>query len=161
MAEAGYRLRIKTKPKAAARGKASSDAPEARKNRTGARRVPEPTMKGGAFEVDGGKLITEAELVKLVIEQARKKGGKDGAEQLRKAADKSVGRNSAKLAKVLTDKALGGDLASAKVLIGFADRKKPVAKPNRSLFGDQAAKWAAEPQWVWPEEEEGEFDEEA
>jgi hypothetical protein len=85
--------------------------------------------------------------------------GKNGAERLRREADKRVGRNSEKLADVLTAKALAGDLASAKVLVGLAAGKKPMperkkAGPLRSL----ALALEAQPQWQGPSEEEEETD---
>jgi hypothetical protein len=79
----------------------------------------------------------------------------DGAERLRWAADRRVGRNSEKLAKMLTDQALKGDLASAKVLLALAEGKKPAVEkkgPVRSL----ALRLAAEPQWVPPVEKKEE-----
>ena len=54
------------------------------------------------------------------------KGGKT-LEQLRREADIRVGRNAAKLAELLTDSALKGDLNSTKTLVGWAEKKKPVA----------------------------------
>jgi hypothetical protein len=89
----------------------------------------------------------------------------DGAERLRQAADRRVGRNSAKLADLLTDKALAGDLASTKMLVALAEGKKPmkeveklgeVKKPVRSL----ALRLAAEPHLEWPKEERKEIGQE-
>ncbi|HEY1903604.1 MAG TPA: hypothetical protein VGG56_14315 [Terracidiphilus sp.] len=89
----------------------------------------------------------------------------DGAERLRQAADRRVGRNSAKLANLLTDKALAGDLASTKMLVALAEGKKPmkeveklgeVKKPVRSL----ALRLAAEPRLEWPKEERKEIGQE-
>jgi len=53
----------------------------------------------------------------------------DGLNQLRWAADRRVGRNAKKLADLLAGKALAGDLASAKILVGLAEGKK--ARPER------------------------------
>ena len=73
---------------------------------------------------------------------------KDGAERLRQAADKRVGRISEKLADLLTDKALAGDLASTKVLFGLAERKKSSPEPVKKRRGPGLAeRWAAEPEW--------------
>jgi hypothetical protein len=82
----------------------------------------------------------------------KKAARKDGAEQLRWAADRRVGTNSNKLANLLLQKALEGDLASAKVLLSLAEGKKPIPEvkgPFRSL----ALRLAAEPQQprVWQE----------
>jgi hypothetical protein len=74
---------------------------------------------------------------------------RDGAERLRWAADRRLGRNSAKLADLLTKNALKGDLASTKVLLGLAEGKKPIPEkkgPVRSL----ALRLAAEPQCERP-----------
>jgi hypothetical protein len=63
-----------------------------------------------------------------------------------------VGRNSEKLADLLTEKALGGDLASAKTLVALAAAKKPIPEPVKKRHEPSyAEKLANEPQW--PEEE--------
>jgi hypothetical protein len=73
---------------------------------------------------------------------------KDGAARLRWAADKRVGRNSEKLADLLTEKALNGDLASTKILVSLATGKKPVAEPVKKRHGPSFAdRLAAEPEW--------------
>ena len=48
----------------------------------------------------------------------------NGAERLRIAADRKLGRNSAKLAEALTKKALEGNLGCAKILLALAEAKK-------------------------------------
>jgi hypothetical protein len=83
-----------------------------------------------------------------------KTSGKDGAERLRQAADKRVGQNSEGLADLLTKKALGGDLASAKVLVGLAERKKPKPERKKTRRGPSLAQQlAAEPEWTGEEDE--------
>jgi hypothetical protein len=75
---------------------------------------------------------------------------KDGAERLRQAADKRLNEISETLADLLKTKALEGDLASAKTLIGLAAAKKPIPEPvkkERPEFS-YADKLAKEPQWV-------------
>jgi hypothetical protein len=83
---------------------------------------------------------------------------KDGAELLRQEADKQVGMNSEKLVKLLTTKALEGDLASTRVLVGLAERKKP--QPQRAAkkrSGPSSAELLeAEPEWREPSEEKEE-----
>jgi hypothetical protein len=72
----------------------------------------------------------------------------DGAERLRQAADRRVSRNSEKLADLLTNKALAGDLASAKALFGLAAGKKPIPEPVKKRRGPSyAQRLAAEPKW--------------
>jgi hypothetical protein len=84
----------------------------------------------------------------------RERTGKDGAEQLRRAADKRVGRNSEKLADLLTVKALEGDLASTRVLVGLAGSKKPRAERAKKRRGPSLAeRLVAEPEWREPPEE--------
>jgi len=78
------------------------------------------------------------------------KGAKDGAERLRRAVDRRVGKNSERLAEVLTNKALAGDLAFAKAVVALADAKKPdpVKKPTGPSFAEQLAmepRWEGEP----------------
>ena len=78
---------------------------------------------------------------------------KDGAERLRQEADKQVGQNSEELAALLTEKALAGDLASTKVLVGLAERKKPRPERKKKRRGPSLAEqWAAEPEWQGEEE---------
>ena len=73
---------------------------------------------------------------------------KDGAERLRQAADRRVGRISEQLTEMLEKKALTGDLASARVLFGLAERKNPIPEPVKKRRGpSQADRWASEPQW--------------
>jgi hypothetical protein len=80
---------------------------------------------------------------------------KDGVERLRQEADKQVGQNSEKLASLLTKKALAGDLASTKVLVGLAERKKPRPEPKKKWRGPSLAeRLAAEPEWTGEEEED-------
>ncbi|MFZ1085759.1 MAG: hypothetical protein WAN35_12415 [Terracidiphilus sp.] len=92
-------------------------------------------------------------------QRAAKTGGekrahKDGAERLRQAADKRVGRVSEKLADLLETKALAGNLNSLKVLVMLAERKRPrpepVKKPRRPSLAQQLA---AEPAWQEEREE--------
>jgi hypothetical protein len=57
------------------------------------------------------------------------------------------------LADLLTEKALKGDLASTRVLVGLAERKKPRAEPVKKRRGPSLAEQlAAEPQWQEPAE---------
>jgi len=92
-----------------------------------------------------------------VVQRARRrsKSRKDGAEQMRRAADRRVGRISEQLADLLEGKALKGDLASAKVLFGLAERKKPIPEPVKKRRGlSPAERLAAQPQWQGKEEDE-------
>jgi hypothetical protein len=74
-------------------------------------------------------------------------------ERLRRAADRRVGRDSEKLAELLSEKALQGDLASAKVLVALADGKKPAPAKQESAFKSLIANLAAEPDWKGGEEQ--------
>lgn len=82
--------------------------------------------------------------------------GEDGAELLKRTADRVVKRNSAKLSKMLLEKALEGDLTSVKLLVTLAEGKKP---EKRSQGPSLAEQWANQPQWEGEEEEEEEKDE--
>ena len=117
----------------------------------------------GALAGNGGKMAVAQQ--ELRSDNASKKTGrttkdrrreradgktprKDGAERLRQAADRRVGRISEKLADLLTEKALKGDLASARVLFGLAERKKPIQELVKRRRGPgMAARLAAEPEW--------------
>lgn len=77
----------------------------------------------------------------------------DGAEQLKWAADRQVGRNSKKIADLLTVRAVTGDLPSIRVLVGLAERKKPRPEPVKKWVGPSLAeRLAAEPEWEGGEE---------
>jgi hypothetical protein len=80
----------------------------------------------------------------------KRTANKSGVERLRRALDKRVGKNSEKLADVLTEKALGGNLADAKALIELAEGKKPVEKPKKKRRWSAALALGAEPEWVEP-----------
>jgi len=81
---------------------------------------------------------------------------KGGAERLQEAADRRVGRNSEKLADLLEVKALEGNLASMKVLVMLAERKKPRPVPVKKPRGPSLAqRLAAETPWREEEQEEG------
>ena len=68
---------------------------------------------------------------------------KSGAERLRQLADKRVGRHSKELADLLTGKALKGDLANIRALVGLAEGKKPRAAPvKKSCWLDQVERLA-------------------
>jgi hypothetical protein len=66
-----------------------------------------------------------------------------------------VGRHSKELADLLTGKALKGDLASTRVLVGLAERKKPEPEPARKRsWPTMAMRLAAEPPWKGEQEED-------
>jgi hypothetical protein len=126
----------------------------------------------GALAGNGGKMAVLQKALKTDNTKAKtrrttkSKGGKrarrenpshkDGAERLRQAADRRVGRNSEKLADLLTEKALGGDLASAKTLVALAAAKKPIPEPVKKRHEPSYAdKLAKEPQWPKEAEVEG------
>jgi hypothetical protein len=73
----------------------------------------------------------------------RRDGGtrarKGGAERLQEAADRRLGRNSERLANLLEVKALEGNLASMKVLVMLAERKKPRPEPVKKPRGPSLA----------------------
>jgi len=73
----------------------------------------------------------------------------DGVEQLRQAVDRRLGKNSEKIADVLEAKALQGDLATTKAMVGIAEKKKPepVKKRHEPILPWSAAELAREPQW--------------
>jgi hypothetical protein len=77
----------------------------------------------------------------------RRAGRKDGAEELRQAADRQASLNADKLAGLLASKALEGDLASVKVLVSLADGKKPKEVKKRR-GKSYALRLGAEPGWV-------------
>jgi hypothetical protein len=85
----------------------------------------------------------------------RRAARKSGAEKLRQEADKQVAQNSKELAGLLTKKALAGDLAYTKALVGLAEGKKP--EPEKKRRGlTVAERLAREPQWEGPPEDDEE-----
>ena len=127
------------------------------------------TKAGGSLAGNDGKMALLKQKVKsskargkseetgkgAPSKRASRKGpaGKDGVERLRRAADRRVGRDSEKLAELLSEKALQGDLASAKVLVALADGKKPAPAKQESAFKSLIANLAAEPDWKGGEEQ--------
>jgi len=72
----------------------------------------------------------------------------DGAELLRRALDKRLAKDSERLAGVLTGKALHGDLASTKMLVGLAEGKRLQTEPVTDPRGPSLAELlTAEPKW--------------
>ena len=80
----------------------------------------------------------------------RRTARKSGAERLRSAADRRVGQNSKELADLLLGKALAGELAYAKVLVGLADGKKPEPGPEKRHWLSFIEQLATEPEWAEP-----------
>jgi hypothetical protein len=68
-----------------------------------------------------------------------KRARKNGAERLRLAVDKRLGQNSETLANLLTNQAMGGDVAIAKALVELAEGKKPRPEPRKKRRGPTAA----------------------
>lgn len=79
---------------------------------------------------------------------SRKKAVPRGVRTLREAAGNAVGRNSAQLTQRLLDRALAGDLNSAKLLVALADLQPENEDSGKSRRGLSAAQeLAAEPEW--------------
>ncbi|MGD0892662.1 MAG: hypothetical protein ABR923_14120 [Terracidiphilus sp.] len=91
------------------------------------------------------RMVTKKPRVKPV-----KRARKDGAEELRRAADRVILRDSKRLAKLLGEKAIQGDLNSVKMLVGLAEKKKPEPETGKrhALF-DFIKDMAAQPVWEW------------
>jgi hypothetical protein len=78
---------------------------------------------------------------------------KNGAERLRLAVDRRLGLNSETLANLLTNQAMGGNVAIAKALVELAEGKKPRPEPKKKRRGpSQAERLEMEP--GWPDERE-------
>jgi hypothetical protein len=69
-------------------------------------------------------------------------------QRLRKASARTLRDNSSRIANALLERALVGDVSSAKLLVTFVEKPKArkVKKKRRNL----AAELAAQPQWVGP-----------
>ena len=81
------------------------------------------------------------------------KGGTPGwSGEAEKGGRQGAGRNSAKLANLLLDKAVAGKLEGARLLVKLAESKKPPVKPKRTWDGKTYAEMlASEPEWEEPE----------
>ena len=89
-----------------------------------------------------------------------KRARKIGVEQLRKEADNVLRRKSKKLAVLLGEKAMTGDLNTVKVLVGLAEKKKPEPerKPEVGPVKERPlTAWikriANEPHWEWEDDD--------
>ena len=65
--------------------------------------------------------------------------GKSGREWMRLAADRLIWRRAKKLAEMLSDKAVDGDLPSVKLLVALAEGGNEQAKPKKRLHRLTAA----------------------
>jgi hypothetical protein len=75
--------------------------------------------------------------------------GSTGRVRLQKAVQKEMGKNSGRLAKVLIDKALAGDVPTARMLLMLTDPKTTAEETQEErLHGPTAAELLArEPSW--------------
>ncbi|MGA2085238.1 MAG: hypothetical protein ABSG60_06960 [Terracidiphilus sp.] len=77
-----------------------------------------------------------------------KRARKAGAERLRLAVDKRLGENSERLANMLTDQAMGGNVATTRAMVEIAEHKKAQPEPVKKKRGRSLAELlAAEPAW--------------
>ena len=84
-----------------------------------------------------------------------KRSNKNGADLLKKAADRELVKIAETVAVRLKEKALLGDVTSVKTLVGFSEQRKSTEKPKKS--GSNLAfieELASEAQWEGPMEEE-------
>ena len=73
---------------------------------------------------------------------------KSGREWMRLAADRLIWRRAMKLAEVLSDKALEGDLPSVKLLVELAESGDRQAEPAKKRSGRTAASGIGDRLWV-------------
>lgn len=81
---------------------------------------------------------------------------KNGADLLKKAADRELAKITRKVVNRLREKALNGDLSTVKTMVSFSEQVKTAEKPKES--GRALAyirELAMEPEWVGPMEEDG------
>jgi len=112
-------------------------------------------MADAGMGVGGHKTRRRSGRQKRKTDEPEKRVRGSGVERLRQAADRKLARNSEKLADVLLENALKGELGDTKVLVHLAEDKAPPKprerKPSGPTIMDLAKKWAAEPEWVEPE----------
>lgn len=84
-----------------------------------------------------------------------RRSNKNGADLLKQAADRELVKIAEKVAVQLKEKALDGDVASVKTLVGFSEERKAAAKPRKSGRNMAFIKQLeSDVQWEWPKEEE-------
>jgi hypothetical protein len=96
------------------------------------RRVRRVAPVNGAMErKKEGEKVSRLELIREAIEGAKRLVNDPGAEMLEEAADAVVLENCDRLARVLMDGALAGDLGCAKLLQEMANRRRERKKAER------------------------------
>ncbi len=100
----------------------------------------------------GREMQRRAERKRAAEKKRAKRVGRNLA-GLRKEAAKQVKKKGGELVKVLMDKALEGNVASAKMVVELAETKPgEEQKPKKRRRGlSTAQRWALEPEWVGPE----------
>jgi hypothetical protein len=86
-------------------------------------------------------------------EKTPKRSRGDAMKKLRKAAQRHVRDNSAKIAQALLDRTLEGNMPSAKMLVSLIGKKTKVKEPESKRGETVAINLAAEPQCP-PEDDE-------
>ena len=75
----------------------------------------------------------------------------NGAARLKRMLDRKVAENMEELAALLTEKALGGDIATTRLLLTLAEEGKPAPVRRRGRgrrkFKAMIERWANGPQW--------------
>jgi hypothetical protein len=91
---------------------------------------------------------SDADAGKRKRARARKRSRKSGPELLGYGADRMLGRKAEKLAKMLVDKAVEGELPYLKLLVELLEGGEPQADPAQKRSGRTAACAMGDRLWV-------------
>ena len=94
------------------------------------------------------KACVKADAGKGKRTRTRRRSGRSGSEWLRYDADRMLGRKAEKLARMLVEKALDGDLPSVKVMVELAESGDRQAEPAKKRSGRTAASGIWDRLWV-------------
>ncbi len=119
--------------------------------------------KTGSRAGGEGGIIVGAILGAVEGKKKRATTKRDGAGRLRRALDTKMAEHTKELAKVLTDKALHGDVATARLMVALVEGGKPKVEKKKKRHGPTLAeRWRDSPEWKGPfepDEKEGKRDE--
>jgi hypothetical protein len=94
------------------------------------------------------KACVKADVGKGKRTRARRMSGRSGTEWLRYDADRMLGQKAEKLARMLVEKALDGDLQSVKVMVKLVEGGERQAEPKKKRSGRTAGRDYADSLWV-------------
>lgn len=120
----------------------------ARRTKRGARRTKAPTENAETAAAGGEEQSCSEE----GAARRRRRGKGRGIDLLRQEVDDVMGRECKELAKSLLEKAKGGNVTSAKLLMVLAEGVKPAESNEKSRLQLLLERWDQEPEWEGDED---------